>query len=86
MAASLRQSHDGFLRRAAGLLRPAEICAESWAWQANCSEAELWAEAVRCWQQSRGHWGVASVRHTRIGAAMARGSDGRWFFTILTEE
>ena len=88
-AACCCQGHQGFEKRAAKLLamfpgrQVAEICAESWRWQAECSEAELWAEAVHCWRQSPGHWSVACRRHWRIGAGLAKGNNGVWYATIL---
>ena len=88
-AACCRQGHQGFERRAAKLLavfpgrQVAEICAESWFWQAECSEAQLWAEAVRCWRQSCGHWSVACRRHWRIGAGMAKGENDVWYLTVI---
>ena len=88
-AACCYQGHQGFEKRAAKLLavfpgrQVAEICAESWPEQEQCSEAELWAEAVRCWKQSPDHWSVASKRHWRIGAGLAKGENGTWYLTIL---
>ena len=88
-AACCCQGHQGFERRAAKLLavlpgrRVAEICAESWRHQANCTEAELWAEAVRCWRQSPGHWSVADRRHWRIGCGLAKGENQIWYLTVI---
>ena len=84
------QGHQGSERRAAKLLavfpgarQVAEICAESWSRQAHCTEAELWAEAVRCWRKSPGHWSVARKKHWRIGAGLARGKNGVWYMCLI---
>ena len=64
-----RQGHHDWDRRyreLAATMGPgkyAEICAESWPWQAGESETALWAEMFKCWKQSPGHWSVAKGRH-----------------------
>ena len=88
-AACCYQGHQGFEKRAVKLLtvfpgrQVAEICAESWCWQADCSEAQLWAEAVRCWRQSPRHWSVAGRRHWRIGCGLAKGENQIWYLTVI---
>jgi len=90
MARNRRQGHDGFSNRADiirggldGVREVAEICAESWPKQCDCTTAELWAEFVKCWRQSSGHWSVACRKHRFIGAAMAQGKNGVFYGCII---
>jgi hypothetical protein len=90
MARKGRQDgHHGFAKRAAEIqrelgLQAREITAESWRWEANASEAELWQSAMDAWRSSAGHWAVASRPHTWAGAAMAKSRRGVWFFCVIT--
>lgn len=89
MADVQRQGHQGFPDRAKEIrdalqLSAAEICAESWPWQSGSTPDELGAEMFHCWEQSPGHWGVASVRHKVYGAGIAKGKNGIWYATIIT--
>ena len=63
-----------------------EICAESWPEQSGDSAADLWREMFHCWQQSPGHWSVASVTHEAFGAGIAQSArNGVWYATIITK-
>lgn len=91
MAATGRQSHDGFDERARIMFRyslnnPREICAESWKWQEEASDFDLWKEAFKSWKASRGHWDVLTSKHTAYGYAKAKGSNGIWYFCVITGE
>lgn len=91
MARRRHQDHAGFDRRYTEIRRvlelgAAEIAAESWRWQVDRSEDELWAEAVRCWNHSRGHWRIANQTHTFIGAAMAKSDRGVWYFCVIAAD
>lgn len=74
------------LRQAVGPYQYAEICAESWPWQAEQSPEALGWEMFRCWQQSAGHWRVASRRHTYWGGGMARGGNWIWYACIIVAD
>jgi len=96
MAEHERQSHDEGQRRRWGTrfqeimkttgFMPREILAESWEWQRDYSEAELWAEAMKCWEQSKGHWAIASVAHRWAGAALAKSERGIWYFAVIVAD
>ncbi len=83
------QGHQGFdarfhaARKATGCRAVAEICAETWTWQSEATPAEQWAEYVKSWRQSPGHWSVARVRHKFIGAGSAKGRNGNWYGCII---
>lgn len=89
MARRQHQDHAGFasraavVRKATGCREVAEICAESWEWQRDDPPEKLWAEFVKCWKQSSGHWSVASVKHKWIGMAMARGRNGVFYGVVI---
>ena len=89
MADRRHQSHYGFGQRAAAIrakfsrAQAAEICAESWRWQVNATPREQWAEYVKCWKQSPGHWRVASRKHRLIGVGSARGKNNIWYGVLL---
>jgi uncharacterized protein YkwD len=90
MAAVQEQGHQGFVLRAAwlrsrGFRHVAEICAESWPWQRNDSERELWTDAFWAWRQSPGHWSVAGRRHRAYGGALAQSREGVWYSCIIVE-
>jgi len=85
------QGHQGFDRRYAKIrdtlhMGAAEICAESWDWQRNCTPLELGQEMFKCWRQSPGHWSVASRKHRFAGYGMAVGRRGVWYATILVAD
>jgi hypothetical protein len=63
-----------------------EINAESWKHQENDTPADLWAEAFRCWKQSRAHWFVAKEPHKLFGAAIAKSSQGIFYMTIVVAD
>ncbi len=83
------QGHQGFdgrfhaARRATGCSSVAEICAESWRRQKDDTPGQLWAEFVRCWRQSPGHWAVARKRHKFIGVGMAQGRNGVFYGCVI---
>jgi uncharacterized protein YkwD len=89
MAAVRTQGHQGFEQRYQRLAakfpgrKIAEICFESWDWQANSTSGELWREAAVCWRQSPGHWSVARTKHRQIGAGLAKGRNGIWYGCII---
>ncbi len=89
MARDQRQSHDNFDRRyraarkATGCREIAEICAESWPRQRNDPPKKLWAEFVRCWKQSPGHWAVASKKHKYVGWCAALGKNGVFYCCVI---
>ena len=92
MAQSMTQGHQGFSARV-GRLREvitasgySEICAETWAWQSGASKDERWAEYVKCWKQSPGHWRTARVAHRFIGTGEAHGRNGTWYGIILAAD
>lgn len=64
----------------------AEIAAESWKRQENDSMLVLGNEMFRCWEQSPGHWSVASKKSLYYGADMAKGSSGVWYACILVAD
>lgn len=64
----------------------AEICAESWQWQANSSMFDLGMEMFKCWRQSPGHWRTASGQHRYFGADMAQGRNGIWYACIIVAD
>ena len=84
------QGHQGFSDRVAALqlqvgpYKYAEICAESWPEQANATPEELGHEMFKCWEQSPGHWSVASVKHKYFGAGLAQGHNGIWYSCMIT--
>ena len=84
-----KQGHQNFdyrykaYREALGDYAIAEICAESWEWQANDDEEKLWLEAFHCWKQSPGHWQVASKKHKMFGFGKAQGKNKIWYYTII---
>lgn len=92
MARHKRQgAHHGFQERYDEVkeklgLHAVEITAESWVWQGQCSQDELWEEAVKCWKTSPGHWRIASVPHKALGMAMAKGRNGIWYFVCLVAD
>ena len=90
MASVRQQGHQGFERRyewlrGRGFRNVAEICAESWPWQRDDSERELWTDAFWAWRQSPGHWSVAGRRHRAYGGALAQSRDGVWYSCIIVE-
>ena len=91
-AAHQTQGHQNWDVRKAEMLRVLEgynceeICAESWSWQKDLSDEELWQEAVDCWRQSSGHWEVASKRHDLVGFAKRMGHNGIWYFTLIAAD
>lgn len=88
MARVRLQSHRGFGARFAqlrkeGLGDAAEICAQSWARQADDTMQQLGYEMFKCWKQSPGHWTVASRTHKYWGGGIARGRNGIVYACIL---
>ncbi len=86
MATRNRGGHQWFLSRfdrVAGELSmvATEICAQSWTWQAESPLVELGEEMFRCWEQSPGHWRVASSPHVFYGAWR-----GIWFACVLVAD
>ena len=83
------QGHQNFDRRCAELRQTfgnfeyAEICAESWPEQVNCTSEELGHELFKCWAQSPGHWKVACKQHRYFGASMACGKNGIFYGCII---
>lgn len=69
-----------------------EITAESWDWNANADAQTLWADAAASWRgtyqgpRDPGHWKVAGRSHQAIGAAMAQGQNGIWYFCIISRD
>ena len=91
MAQTCRQGHQDFQSRYDKIqqelnLGAAEICAESWSEQENSSYYDLGIEMFKCWQQSPGHWEVASKKHKYCGIEMAKGSNGIWYASILVAD
>jgi len=86
------QGHQLFQQRAEELMQTmgryayAEICAESWEWQEHDTMLALGHECFKCWEQSPGHWSVASKKHKYFGADMAKGSKGIWYGCIVTAD
>jgi hypothetical protein len=90
-AAKRRQGHQRFQERFDAIykalgLYAVEIAAESWDRQRNDPLPEIGKEMFRCWEQSPGHWRVASARHKYFGADMAQGSNGVWYACILAAD
>lgn len=87
-----QQDHQNFGYRSAkarqdtGCSKVAEICAESWARQANDSMVELGREMFSCWRQSSGHWSVASTPHRYYGIDMAQGGNGIWYACAIVAD
>ena len=87
-----RLGHQGFgnrvaeLQGTAGAGSYAEICAQSWVWQAKETSFKLGWEMFWCWQRSPGHWSVASRKHHLFGAGMAKGADNIWYSCIIVKE
>ncbi len=87
-----RQGHQLWSKRVKelettmGSYRYAEIAAESWGWQKDASKVELGAEMFKCWEQSPGHWSVASKSHTYFGCDMAQSSKGIWYTCIIVAD
>lgn len=87
-----QQGHQNFGYRSAkarqdtGCSKVAEICAESWAWQANDTMVALGHEMWKCWRQSSGHWSVASTRHRYYGIDMAQGGNGIWYACAIVAD
>jgi hypothetical protein len=83
------QGHQGFdgrfhaARRGTGCRAVAEICAECWPWQSEATPAEQWAEYVKSWRQSPGHWSVARVKHRYVGIGSAKGRNGVWYGCLI---
>jgi len=86
-----RQGHQDFqarydrIRAALGMAA-IEICAESWRHDAGKPVDAIARTQYEAWQQSPGHWSVASTSHAAWGAGMARGSNGIWYATILVAD
>jgi len=90
-ATKRRQGHQRFQERFDAIyealgLSAAEIAAESWGRQRNDPLPEIGTEMFRCWEQSPGHWRVASARHKYFGADMAQGDNGVWYACILVAD
>jgi hypothetical protein len=72
---------------AATKLRVEEILTESWLWEAEWSESQLWEAAMKDWRTvGGGHWAIASVAHKFVGWAMAKGSSGRFYFCVIVAD
>lgn len=86
------QGHQLFQQRVEELYRTmgqyeyAEIAAESWVRQAHDTPLELGTEMFKCWEQSPGHWSVASKKHKYFGADMAQGKSGVWYACIIVAD
>ena len=84
------QGHQGFdqryseLQLQVGPYQYAEICAESWPEQKDATPEELGKEMFHCWEQSPGHWRVASKKHKYFGAGIAQGRNGIWYSCMIT--
>jgi hypothetical protein len=63
-----------------------EIACESWPEQASSPMPDLAQEMFKCWQESPGHWAIASKPHACYGADMIQGLDGIWYATILVAD
>ncbi len=90
MAREQRQGHQDWDRRfqelrQAGFAHPVEICAESWPWQAEESEEDLWKDAFRSWRHSAGHWRTAGQVQRAYGAGLAQGRNRIWYFCIIAD-
>ena len=84
-------AHHGFQKRYDQIkeetgMGATEITAESWIWQEDCNQDELWEEAVKCWKQSPGHWRVANKVHKAVGSAMKKGRNGIWYFVAIVAD
>lgn len=87
MARRGQQDHRGFAGRAKQIGRPAqEVCAESWPWQHDLHETDLWIEALDCWRASSGHWNVISKSHEHYGYGLSKSNDGIWYFCVLVAD
>jgi hypothetical protein len=71
-------------RRVGKKYKFAEIAAESWPWQKDCTPKELGIEFFTCWRKSHGHWETAKQKHRFFGADMAQGENGIWYACIIT--
>jgi len=91
MARVCRQGHQNFQHRFDQVQRElgmtaTEICAESWPWQAQDTPQDLAREMYKCWRQSRGHWAVASRKHTYAGGYLSQGRNGVWYACLLVSD
>lgn len=91
MARTGIQGHQGFNKRfqelqKIGLMGAAEICAESWPWEANEPMYKLGWGMFKSWRTSNGHWRTASAKHRYFGADMAKGSNGIWYACIIVAD
>lgn len=91
MAKFERQDHHNFQQRFDEILRElklyaTEICAESWVRQKNDCLYDLAKEMYHCWEQSYGHWKVASTPHKVWGGAMKQGANGVWYACIIVAD
>lgn len=91
MARVDRQGHQHFQSRYQRVreelgLSAVEICAESWPDQRDSSMWEIGQEMFECWQQSSGHWAVASRVHKRFGDGLAQGASGVWYACLLAAD
>ena len=90
-ASRQRQGHQRFQERFDAIykalgLSAAEIAAESWERQRDDPLLAIGVEMFRCWEQSSGHWRVASTKHKYFGADMAQGNNGVWYACILVAD
>jgi uncharacterized protein YkwD len=92
MARVQQGGHQGFDERfakavqATGLRSVREIAACTWDWQRDATPAEQWAEYVKCWRLSPGHWRTAGVRHKFVGTGSAKSKTGIWFGCLIATD
>ncbi len=91
MASTGRQGHQGWPGRFSRIaremgLKGTEICAESWYWRSHDPLETIGAEMFHSWQQSSGHWSVASSPHRYWGAGMARSRRGIWYACVIVAD
>ena len=60
-----------------------EICAESWPNQSKASHIAIGRGMFQSWQQSDGHWSIASKAHTWFGYDMHKSDKGIWYACII---
>jgi len=63
-----------------------EIAAETWDRQKDDSLDEIGTEMFTSWKSSSGHWKIANIKHTFVGADMAQGLDGIWYGVMIAAD
>ena len=91
MAEAHQQGHQNFQSRWNEIdkkldMSASEIAAETWDRQSDSPMEEVATEMFKSWEQSRGHWNVASQTHKLFGAGLAKGTNGIYYGCIITAD